>query len=320
VPRTPESVAQYLAEDELKLYRLIWMRFVASQMTPAILDQTSVDILAGRRAEARPYLFRATGSVVKFTGFLAVYEEGREEEEGAEEGEGVRLPTLAEGEPLDLLRLLPEQHFTQPPPRYTDASLIRALEEYGIGRPSTYAPILQTLLSRYYVTREQRRLLPTELGFTVNDLIVEFFPEVVDVGFTAAMEDRLDEIATGEVEWVPMLRQFYEPFARQVDVARAEMPEIRFEPEPTGEMCPECGQPLLIRLGRNGKFIGCSGWPGCRYTQPIPVPDVACPVCGGAVLERRTRQGRRFWGCANYRPDDETSCQWTTWKEPKPEE
>jgi DNA topoisomerase I len=319
VGRDPESLKEHLSRDEYRLYTLIWQRFVASQMAPAILDQTSVDIAAGAPGGPWPYLFRATGSVVKFTGFLAVYEEGREEEEEAEEGAGVRLPGLDEGELLDLLRLLPAQHFTQPPPRYTDASLIRAMEEYGIGRPSTYAPILQTLLARNYVGREQKRLVPTTLGFTVNDLLVEFFPDIVDVGFTAEMEERLDEVATGEVEWVPMLREFYQPFAETVEVARAEMPEIHYEPEPTGELCPECGEPLLIRMGRFGKFIGCSGWPTCRYTQPIPLPDVVCPLCGGAVVERRMRNGRRFWGCANHRADDETSCQWTTWKEPQPE-
>ncbi|MBN1659228.1 MAG: type I DNA topoisomerase [Anaerolineae bacterium] len=319
VSRAPESLKEYLSRDEYRLYTLIWQRFIASQMAPAILNQTSVDIVAGPRGASKPYLFRATGSVIKFMGFLAVYEEGREEEDETEEGEGIDLPSLAQGEMLALLRLIPAQHFTQPPPRYTDASLIRALEENGIGRPSTYAPTLQTLLARHYIAREQKRLVPTPLGFTVNDLLVEFFPDVLDVGFTADMEEKLDAIATGEVEWVPMLRHFYAPFSARVDVARAEMPEVTFEPEPTGELCPECGKPLLIRLGRYGKFIGCSGWPTCRYTQPIPLPDVVCPLCGGAVIERRTRKGRRFWGCANYRADDETSCPWTTWKEPQPE-
>jgi DNA topoisomerase-1 len=321
VARNPESLKEYLSRDEMRLYTLIWQRFVASQMAPAILDQTSVDIGAGApQAKTKPYLFRATGSIIKFLGFLAVYEEGREEEEEEEEGAGVRLPSLDRDEPLDLLRLLPKQHFTKPPPRYSDASLIRALEEYGIGRPSTYAPTLQTLLNRRYVAREQKKLVPTELGFTVNDLLVEFFPDLIDVGFTAEMEEKLDEISSGEVAWVPMLREFYGPFAEKVEVAREKMPEKRYEPEPTGEMCPECGEPLLIRLGRYGKFIGCSGYPACRYTTPIPLPGVVCPECGGDVVEKRTRRGRRFWGCVNYRADDETSCQWATWKEPQAQE
>jgi DNA topoisomerase I len=316
--RDPDSLKPYLSRDELRLYTLVWERFIASQMAPAILDQTSVDILAGPPAGEKPYLFRATGSVVKFPGFLRVYEEGREDEDEEEEGTGVLLPTLRKGEELELLRLLPKQHFTQPPPRYTDASLIRTLEEYGIGRPSTYAPTLSTLLQRRYIGREAKKLFPTKLGFTVNDLLVEFFPDVVNVGFTAEMEEKLDEIATGKVSWVPMLREFYEPFSERLEVAQDNMPRLEFEPEPTGEMCPECGKPLLFRDGRYGKFIGCSGWPECRHTEPIPLPGVACPECGGAIVEKRTRRGRRFWGCVNYRADDETSCQWASWKKPTP--
>ncbi len=318
VRREPAALKPYLTRDELRLYTLIWQRFVASQMAPAILDHTSVDILAGPAAGEKPYLFRATGSVIKFPGFLRVYEESREEDEKAEdEGEGVRLPSLQKDEELDLVRLLPRQHFTQPPPRYSDASLIRALEEYGIGRPSTYAPILTTIQQRGYVESVQKKLVPTVLGFTINDLLVEFFPGIVNVGFTAEMEDKLDSIATGEQAWVPMLHDFYEPFVQTVETAKKTMPRVELKPEPTGELCPECGQPLLIRHGRYGKFIGCSGWPGCRYSTPIPLPGVACPECGGPVVERRARRGRRFYGCGNYRPNDEASCQWTAWKLPK---
>jgi DNA topoisomerase-1 len=318
VQREPDDLKPYLTRDELRLYTLIWRRFVASQMAPAILDQTTVDILAGPAAGEKPYLFRAVGTVIKFPGFLKVYEESREEDEKAEEeGEGVRLPPLREGEMLDLVRLLPKQHFTQPPPRYSDATLIRALEEYGIGRPSTYAPILTTLLDRAYVERVDKKLIPTALGFTVNDLLVEYFADVVNVGFTAEMEEKLDEIATGEQAWVPMLREFYGPFSQTVVVAQEKMPHVDLKPEPTGDLCPECGQPLLIRHGRNGKFIGCSGFPKCRYTAPLPIPGVTCPQCGGAVVEKRTRRGRRFYSCANWRPDDDTACQWTAWKLPK---
>jgi DNA topoisomerase-1 len=318
VQRDPAALKPFLARDELRLYTLIWKRFVASQMAPAILDQTSVDIAAGPAVGAKPYLFRVTGSVIKFPGFIKVYEEGREEDEQSEdEGEGVRLPPLGQGEPLDLIQLLPRQHFTQPPPRYSDASLIRTLEEYGIGRPSTYAPTLTTLLQRRYVVRENKKLLPTEIGFLVNDLLVEYFADVVNVGFTAEMEDKLDLIATGEQAWVPMLHEFYGPFARTVDVAQKKMPHIEFKPEPTGELCPECGRPLLFRHGRYGRFIGCSGWPACRHSTPIPLPGVACPLCGGQVYEKRTHRGRTFYGCSNYRADDETSCQWTSWTKPK---
>jgi DNA topoisomerase-1 len=317
VLRDPASLKDYLKRDELRLYTLIWKRFVASQMAPAILDQTIVDILAGREGEEKPYLFRASGSVIKFPGFLKVYEESKAEGEKEEEGAGVRLPPLEKDEVLDLIRLLPKQHFTKPPPRYTDASLIRALEQYGIGRPSTYAPTLTTLLGRRYVERENKRLFPTETGFLVNDRLVEYFPEIINVGFTAEMEEKLDLIATGEQAWVPMLHEFYGPFAEAVEVAREKMPRVEYKPEPTGELCPQCGKALLFRQGRFGKFIGCSGFPECRYRSSIPLPGVSCPDCGGSVVEKRTRKGRRFYGCANYRPDDESSCQWATWKKPK---
>jgi DNA topoisomerase-1 len=315
--RDPAALKSYLKRDELRLYTLIWQRFVASQMVPAILDQTRVDIRAGAEGEEKPYLFRATGSVIKFPGFLRVYEESREDEEKEEEGTGVQLPPLDMGEQVDLIRLLPRQHFTQPPPRYSDASLIRTLEEFGIGRPSTYAPTLSTLLQRGYVEKVAKRLIPTDLGFQVNDRLVEFFSAIINVGFTAEMEDRLDRIAIGDQSWVPMLREFHAPFAQAVDVAKVEMSRVEFTPEPTGELCPECGEPLLFRRGRFGEFIGCSAWPKCRYTAPIPLPGVLCPECGGPLVERRARRGRRFYGCASYRADDATSCRWTAWKLPK---
>ncbi|MFC2023559.1 type I DNA topoisomerase [Chloroflexota bacterium] len=318
VMRSPESLKSLLKPDELRLYTLIWKRFVASQMVPAILDRTSVDISAGREGVDAPYLFRATGSVVKFQGFLKVYEESREEGDEEEEGAGVLLPSLERGEPLDLMRLLPNQHFTKPPPHFTDASLIRTLEQYGIGRPSTYAPTLATLLQRRYIVRQRKTLIPTEVGYLVNDRLVEFFPELINVDFTAEMEDRLDLIATGAQAWVPVLQEFYGPFAESVSEADAKMPVTEFKPEPTGEACPKCGEPLLLRDGRFGKFVGCSGWPDCRYTAAIPVSGVACPECGGPVIRRRSRRGRSFYGCANYRPDDETACTWSSNRLPKP--
>jgi DNA topoisomerase I len=312
IRREPAALKEVLTRDELRLYTLIWKRFLASQMAAAILDQTIVDILAGPEGQEKPYLFRATGSVVTFAGFLTVYQEGREEEEQGEEGEGVRLPELQQGEHLRLIRLIPKQHFTQPPPRFSEASLIRVLEEYGIGRPSTYAPILATIQQRAYVERVAKKLVPTVLGFTVNDLLVEFFPDIVNVSFTAEMEEKLDLIATGDQEWIPMLHDFYRPFAASVQAARETMPEIQVQPTPTGEPCPECGKPLLFRMGRFGKFIGCSGWPDCRYTAAIPLPGVSCPQCGSPVVEKRTRRGRRFYGCTTY-----PACEWASWKEPK---
>jgi DNA topoisomerase-1 len=321
VRRDPASLRRSpaaLSRDEMRLYTLIWQRFVASQMAPAVLDQTTVDVAA--TPGGCPYLLRATGSEVKFPGFLRVYEEGRDEDQPAqaEDAEG-KLPPLEQGEPLDLIRLLPGQHFTEPPPRYTDATLIRTLEENGIGRPSTYAPIMVTLQQRNYVERVQRKLIPTQIGLIVNDLLIAYFPDVVNVEFTAGMEEKLDAIAAGEQAWVPMLGDFYAPFAASVEEARDKMPKVELKPEPTGDPCPACGQPLVVKFGRRGKFIGCSSWPACRYSAPIPVPGVRCPQCGAPVIQKRTRQGRPFYTCVNYRPDDESACPWISWQQPKPE-
>jgi DNA topoisomerase-1 len=325
VRREPRKIKKYLSRDQYRLYNLIWQRFVASQMAPAVFDTMTVDVAAvpqamleaGQAPEAqirRPdYLFRAAGSRVSFRGFLAVYQETRDEDASPDEETGAQLPPLEERELLALVRLLPEQHFTQPPPRYTEASLIRALEELGIGRPSTYAPTMTTLQERHYVTRANGRLHPTELGFTVTDLLVAHFSEVMDVGFTARMEEDLDRIATGDLEWRPMIRDFYAAFHETLERARVEMPTIPRPPdEPTGENCPECGSPLLFKQGRFGRFVGCSNYPQCRFSKPIPVPGVVCPQCGGEIYERRARRGRRvFYGCANY-PD----CGFTAWSRP----
>ncbi len=215
---------------------------------------------------------------------------------------------------LDLLKLLPEQHFTQPPPRYTEASLVKALEEYGIGRPSTYAPILNTIQQRGYVVRDGKRLVPTETGIVVNDLLVGHFSQVIDVGFTAKMEEDLDRIAAGEQEWVPVLRDFYGPFKAEVERAYREIPAIELGDEEVGRNCPQCGGKLIIRWGRFGKFVGCSNFPDCRYTEPwLEKVGVACPECGGEIVERKTRRQRVFYGCSNY-----PTCQWTSWKRPLP--
>jgi DNA topoisomerase-1 len=320
--RTPESVKPYLDTSQYRLYTLIWRRFVASQMAPAIYDTIAVEILAGLpEVEDRPYLFRASGSSLRFKGFLAVYEEARDEDaEPDEEGKREEIPPLTVDELLDLVQLLPEQHFTQPPPRYSEATLVRALEEYGIGRPSTYAPIMSTIQQRSYVDRRDGRLHPTEVGFIVNDLLVKYFPDYIDVGFTAQMEEDLDLIASGSREWVPVLRDFYAPFSSALEQAQVQMPTIEMNNEPTGEMCPECGHPLVYKYGRYGKFIGCSNFPACRFSQAIQVKTgVKCPQCGGDLVEKRTRRGRTFYGCSNYKADDPEGCTFAVWKRPLPQ-
>ena len=315
VEREPKSIAQYLTKDQLRLYTLIWQRFVASQMAAAVYDTVSVDIAAQSKGDppGRLYLFRVAGSTLKFAGFLAVYEEARDEDAvPEEEAEAQSLPLLSVDEVLALIRLLPEQHFTQPPPRYTEATLVKALEEYGIGRPSTYAPIISTIQQRGYVIREDKRLAPTETGLIVNDLLVGHFPEIVDLNFTANMEAELDQIADGEREWVGVLREFWEPFSRDLKAAEADMPQVNAEPELVGRDCPQSGHPLIIRYSRYGKFIGCSGFPECRYVEPwLEKIGVKCPKDGGELTKRKTRKGRIFYGCANY-----PACDFTSWKRP----
>ncbi len=308
--RTPEKLRHHLNREQLRLYKLIWQRFVASQMEAAVYNTLSVDIEAV--SASREYLLRASGSILKFQGFLVVYEEARDEDAPAEE-DNVAIPdSIAENQPQDLDRLLPEQHFTQPPPRYTEATLIKTLEENGIGRPSTYAPIMTTLQQRGYVVRESKRLIPTETGFTVTDLLTEHFPEIVNIGFTASMEENLDLVASGQQEWVQIVRDFYEPFIEEVDRARAEMPEVKAEPEAIGRKCPRCGHELVVRFGRFGKFISCSNFPECRYTEPwLEKIGVRCPQDGGEIVERKTRRGRTFYGCSNY-----PECDFTSWKRP----
>ncbi len=320
VAREPKHVAAYLTPDQLKLYTLVWKRFVASQMRPAEYDTMTIEVEG--KSDEHQYLLRASASSLRFTGFLEVYEDrgnGTNGTNGPNGDEAVEaealsgaLPEVEPGESLDLLDLLPEQHFTEPPPRYTEATLVKAMEELGIGRPSTYAPTLSTLQARHYVRREARTLVPTEIGEVVIDLLVDHFPEIVDLGFTARMEEELDEVADGELGWVDVIRGFYIPFAEQVEAAKREMPEVKTEPELLGRPCPTCGKPLLIRIGRFGKFIGCSDFPTCRYTEPwLERLGVACPQDGGDLVYRRTRKGRVFYGCANY-----PNCDFTTWKKP----
>jgi DNA topoisomerase-1 len=313
VMRQPEAIKEFLNRDQFRLYQLIWQRFVASQMTPAVFDTLSVDV-TGQKEHV--YLLRASGSSVKFPGFLIVYEEGRDEGDKPEEDEGdARIPAgIEEGQAQRLRKLLPEQHFTQPPPRFTEATLVRALEENGIGRPSTYAATMGTLQARNYVVREGKKLTPTETGITVNELISEHFPNIVDVHFTANMEADLDHIASGEREWTSLMGEFYGPFSEQVRRAEALMPEVKTGPEPIGRDCPECGKELVIRWGRYGKFISCSGFPDCRHTEPwLEKIGVNCPKCGGDIVSRKTRKNRIFYGCNKY-----PECDFTSWKLPLP--
>ncbi len=312
VLRTPERIKNHLKSDQYKLYQLIWKRFVASQMASAEFYTISLEIIA--IGKQHNYDFRSSGSTLRFPGFLVVYEEAKDDDKVNGNGNDVQLPVdLTDGQKLILIRIIHEQHFTQAPPRFTEASLVQLLEEYGIGRPSTYAPILSTIQERGYVEREKKRLFPTETGYIVNDLLVEHFNEVVDPGFTATMESDLDLVASGEKIWEDVIRDFYSRFALQLEKAKEEMPETKTELEQVGRVCPQCGHDLVIRFGRFGKFISCSDFPKCRYTEPILEKiDVKCPDCGdGDIVIRRTRKGRVFYGCSNY-----PECQFTSWKLP----
>ena len=315
VMREPQAIKSYLEPALYKLYNLIWQRFVASQMEAAVYDTLQVEV-AGNTQD-HEYLLRASGSAVKFLGFLAVYEEARNEDvREADEDETAKIPAgIEEGQKQRLIRLIPEQHFTQPPPRYSEATLVQVLEENGIGRPSTYAPILSTIQQRGYVERVDKRLVPTETGIHVNELMLEYFPEIVDITFTAHMEDDLDKVASGDMPWTSAIREFYEPFKDQVERAQAEMPVTKSGPEPIGRKCPEDGGELVIRYGRYGKFISCANFPACRYTEPwLEKIGVKCPKDGGELVERKTRKGRTFYGCANY-----PACDFTSWKRPLPQ-
>ena len=301
VRREPESVKRFLKGDQYRLYNLIWQRMVASQMADAVFDVTTAEIEAKPESGREAYLFRAANTQLRFAGFRRVYEEGRDDEE--EEALGTNpLPELASSDLLRLLGLFPEQHFTEPPPRYTEASLVKALEEKGIGRPSTYAPTMSTIQERGYVEKEGRYLRPSELGFVVNNLLVEHFPEFVDVGFTAEMEGDLDEIARGERPWQPVVQEFYNPLERALQ--RAD--KVPKQEQVTEEKCPECGRPMVVRWGRRGRFLACSGFPECRTTRPLegeeeaPQPsDESCQECGAPMLIKRGRFGR-FLACSRY--------------------
>ena len=323
IHQLPKSIKSYLTRDQFKLYQLIWQRFIASQMTPAVYKTLAVEILGRceescKAGEDNQYLLRASGSQLDFPGFLYIYEEGKDEDKTEEEeADSDRIPVddIKQNQRQELVELFPEQHFTQPPPRFTEASLVQVLEENGIGRPSTYAPILTTIQNRGYVIREEKRLMPTETGVLVNDLVVEFFPNVVDIGFTSRLEDQLDMIATGDAKWVAVIREFYDTFSDRLKHAEEAMPEKKAELEKVGRDCPKCGQDLIIRWGRFGKFVGCSNFPDCRYTEPyLEKIGMQCPVCDeGEVVRRKTRKGRTFYGCSQY-----PECDFTSWKQPVP--
>jgi DNA topoisomerase I len=301
IRRDPDFLKPYLTPDQHRLYSLIWSRMLASQMADARSEATSVDIEAICQASPNTYIFRATGSVLKFPGFRTLYLESRDDSDEDESRKA--LPELTASDRLNCLKLEALQHFTQPPPRYTEATLIKAMEEKGIGRPSTYAPTIGTLLDRHYIDKEQNRLLPTALGTTVTDLLTQYFTDVMDLDFTARMEDELDEVSRGEREWVPMLRDFYGPFEKALVTAQEQMPRVKLEEE-TDEVCENCGRPMVIKIGRFGRFIACTGFPECRNTKPLlQKTGASCPRCGGDIVERRSRGKRRpFYGCSNY-PD-----------------
>lgn len=306
VERTPAAMKQYLSRDQLRLYKLIWERFVASQMAPAILDTVAVDLMNN------DYKFRANGSQVKFPGFMKVYIEGNDDATEQPVDEKM-LPELVEEEQLKSEEIEPKQHFTQPPPRYSEARLVKTLEELGIGRPSTYAPTLDTIQKRGYVTLDARRFVPTELGVIVHEAVNEYFPDIIDIEFTASMENDLDRIEEGEIAWKEVIDAFYTEFEKHVEKADAEMEKIEIKDEPAGEDCEKCGSEMVYKMGRYGKFMACSNFPECRNTKAIVKKiDVKCPTCKeGEVVERKSKKRRIFYGCDQY-----PECEYVSWDKP----
>ncbi|OIN97871.1 type I DNA topoisomerase [Candidatus Desantisbacteria bacterium CG02_land_8_20_14_3_00_49_13] len=315
--RDPEKIKKYLAPEQYKLYKLIWERFIASQMKYAMLELTTILIEAGDA------VFKATGTIIKDKGFMAVYgyaqpdasekkEEEEEDDSEAEEKKEQRLPAVKKGEALNVLEVLPNQKFTKPPARYTEASLVKMLEEKGIGRPSTYAPIIQTILFRRYVLKEKGKLIPTELGQLVNDMLVENFPVVIDSKFTADLENELDEVEEGKTEWTKVVNDLYVPFEETLKKAQNNIEKMKRKAEPTGKICPECGSPVVEREGRFGSFLACSAYPKCKYTKSATL-NIPCPApgCTGEVVQRRTKKGRTFYGCSRY-----PQCNYMSWQKP----
>lgn len=304
VELTPEVVKDSLKDEQYKLYKLIWNRFMASQMSSCLLNVTSVEIENGE------YQFRASGSSVKFDGFMKLYEYSTEEEDNS-----VNIPELSENEILQNKGVEGKQHFTQPPAKYSEASLVKTLEEYGIGRPSTYAPIISTLLDRKYIERDKKNLIPTELGIIVNNIVSEFFKEIVDIDFTAEMENKLDNIEEGKDIWNNIVAEFFEPIKKEIEVAEKEIAKITIEDKISEEVCDKCGRNMVIKQGRFGQFLACPGYPECKNTKPIVEElDVNCPKCGGNILVKKSKKGRKFFGCSNY-----PNCDFVSWFEPAAE-
>ncbi|MDF2571372.1 MAG: topA [Sporomusa sp.] len=308
----PDAIGKNLTKDQLKLYTLIWERFIASQMPPAIYDTLTIEITAGR------YKLKATGSQLKFPGFLAAFSgaigKGKEVEENSDSDldNDTTLPVLTPGQVLKLSKIDPKQHFTEPPPRYTEASLVKVLEEKGIGRPSTYAPTIETIVDRGYVERIEKKFHPTELGFVVLDLLKQYFDRIIDVEFTAGMEDKLDDIAEGSASWLGVLEQFYDPFAKELNFAEEAIGHVELPVEVSDVPCENCGQMMVVKQGRYGNFLACPGFPACRNTKPIlKNTGVKCPKCSGAIVERQTKRRRVFYGCENY-----PECDFNTWDMP----
>ena len=304
--REPNSLKEFLSRDQLRLYKLIWERFLASQMAQAVMDTMSVDLQNGN------VIFRATGSKIKFPGFMKVYVEGTDDQV---DGPNKMLPDLKEGDEVFKKDIDPKQHFTQPPPRYTEARLVKTLEELGIGRPSTFAPTLDTIQKRGYVTLDNKRFVPTELGEIVHELMVEFFPEILDVEFTVKMEQGLDNVEEGKVSWVQVIDEFYRDFEIHLEKAEKEMQSVEIKDEPAGEDCENCGSPMVFKMGRYGKFMACSNFPDCRNTKAIVKEiGVTCPTCKeGQIIERKSKKRRLFYGCTNY-----PNCEFISWDKPLP--
>ncbi|UBH14040.1 type I DNA topoisomerase [Macrococcus armenti] len=304
VLRTPNDMKPFLSRDQLRLYKLIWERFMASQMAAAVIDTVSVDLVQDN------IKFRANGQTVKFKGFMSVYIEGQDEE--SDEGEN-KLPVLSVGDEVKAVNIDENQHFTQPPPRYTEARLVKTLEEKGIGRPSTYAPTLDTIQKRNYVKVDQKKFYPTELGIIVNESVKEYFPEIIDIDFTVNMETLLDKIASGDMDWKKVIATFYGDFKTHVERAESEMEKIEIKDEPAGEDCEKCGSPMVYKMGRYGKFMACSNFPDCRNTKAIvKTIGVPCPKCkDGEVVERKSKKNRIFYGCNNF-----PECDYLSWDKP----
>jgi len=314
VQREPSLIKAYLTTSQFRLYELIWKRMVASQMSAALADNTTLDIEARCPESKTDYLFRASSSVVKFPGFMILYTEGKDENE-KEAQKSSLLPQMERGNELELLGLFPEQHFTQPPPHFTEATLVKMLEQWGIGRPSTYAPILSTIQDRGYVAKANGSFQPTELGLVVNDLLSQYFSDIINIKFTAQMEDELDEIAHDNRDWVQLVRDFYTPFEESLKNASRVMDRVKLADELTEEICPKCGKPLVVKFGRYGKFLACSGYPECKYTQAFQIKTgVKCPECGSELVEKISKKKRVFYGCSNY-----PNCQFATNFKPLPQ-